>query len=162
MVQWKTLDVSDEQANVQGTHGIKLSPTYARGRRVTLEGIIMADDHEGQSLAIDYLENLFALQGTPDVVQLLPFLVTDEQDREWRLDCKIKEPLSIDIADDDYLAGTNRRWRVVLQSENPIYFATTENTVNGNEGNYGGIKLGAKLGFALDEYLSEIQIMVEG
>jgi hypothetical protein len=45
VVQWKTLDVSDEQANVQGYHGIKLSPTFARGRRITLEGIIIADDH---------------------------------------------------------------------------------------------------------------------
>lgn len=46
MVQWKALDVSDEQQNVQGYHGVKLSPTYARGRRVTLEGIIIADNHE--------------------------------------------------------------------------------------------------------------------
>lgn len=45
LVQWKGLDVSDEQSNVQGFHGIKLSPTFARGRRITLEGLIIADDH---------------------------------------------------------------------------------------------------------------------
>jgi len=73
------------------------------------------------------------LQGTPDVVELLPFLVTDEQDRVWQLDCKIKEPLSIDVTDDDFLEGTNRRWRVVLQSENPIYYSSVENTINGGE-----------------------------
>lgn len=44
VVQWKSLDVSDEQQNVQGFHGVRLSPTFARGRRITLEGIIMADD----------------------------------------------------------------------------------------------------------------------
>lgn len=162
MVQWKTLDVSDEQQNVQGYHGVKLSPTFARGRRVTLEGIIIADDHEWSSMAIDYLETLFALQSTPDVVELLPFLVTDEQDREWQLDCKVKEPLSIDITDEDYLEGTNRRWRVVLQSENPIYYNSVENTVNGDEWNFWGAKLWVKLWVALDEYLSEIQVNIEG
>lgn len=43
VVQWKSLDVSDEQQNVQGFHGVKLSPTFARGRRITLEGIIISD-----------------------------------------------------------------------------------------------------------------------
>ena len=62
VVQWKALDVSDSQENVQGFHGVKLSPTFARGRRITLEGIIIADDHVGSSMAIDYLEGLFALQ----------------------------------------------------------------------------------------------------
>ncbi len=159
VVQWKWLDVSDEQQNVQGYHGIKLSPTFARGRRVTLEGIILADDQEGSSKGIDYLESLFALQGIPDVVELLPFLVTDEQDRVWQLDCKIKEPLSIDIGDYDYLEWANRRWRVVLQSEDPRYYDVDESSTTGDEGHFGGIKLGAKLGFALNEEMNEIQVI---
>lgn len=128
VVQWKGLDVSDEQSNVQGFHGIKLSPTFARGRRITLEGLIIADDHIGSSKGIDYLERLFALQGNPSVVELWPFNVTDEQDRVWTINAKIKEPLSVEIQDDDFLQGTNRRWRVVLQSEDPRYFSAVENS----------------------------------
>lgn len=36
-VQWKTVDVSDDVQSVQGTHGIRMSPTFARGRKVTIE-----------------------------------------------------------------------------------------------------------------------------
>ena len=73
------------------------------------------------------------MQGTPDVVELLPFIVTDEQDRRWQLDCKIKEPLSIDIGDDDFMDGANRRWRVVLQSQDPRYFSDAYEVVAGAE-----------------------------
>lgn len=133
VANWKSLDVSDEQSNVQGFHGVKLSPTFARGRRITLEGIIVADDHEASSKGIDYLEELFALQGIPSQVELLPFTVTDEQDRIWTINAKIKEPLSIEINDDDYLQGANRRWRVVLQAEDPRYYNAIEESTTGAE-----------------------------
>lgn len=158
VVQWKTLDVSDEQQNVQGFHGIKLSPTFARGRRITLEWVIMADDHIWSSKAIDYLEGLFSLQGIPSTVDLLPFIVTDEQDRRWQLDCKIKEPLSIDIGDDDWLEWSNRRWRVVLQWEDPRYYNVDEKSVVGSEWHFWGAKLWVKLWVKLNEYFNEIQI----
>lgn len=112
---------------------MRLSPTFARGRRITLEGIIIADDHIGSSKAIDFLESLFSLQGVPDRVELLPFVVTDEQDRVWKLYCKVKETLSIDTGDYDYLQGANRRWRVVLQAEDPRYYSANENTTSGGE-----------------------------
>ena len=69
----------------------------------------------------------------PSQVELLPFLVTDEQERVWEIHCKIKEPLSIDIGDDDYLQGANRRWRVVLQSEDPRYYNANGSTASGLE-----------------------------
>jgi len=162
VVQWKGLDVSDSQADVQGFHGIKLSPTYARGRRITLEGIIIADDHEGSSKGIDFLETLFALQGIPSSIDLKSFIVTDEQDRRWELQCKIKETLSIDIQDDDYMTGAIRRWRVVLQSEDPRYYNVAEQTETGAEGYIGGVKLGTTLGVKLNEYFNEIQILANG
>lgn len=159
VVQWKQLDVSDSQQDVQWFHGVKLSPTFARGRRITLEGIIVADTHEGSSMAIDYLETLFALQWVPSQVELLPFIVTDEQDRRWQLNCKIKEPLSIDISDNDWMEGTNRRWRVVLQSEDPRYYNVDEQSVVWSEWYFWGIKLWAKLWAKLDEYFNEIQVI---
>ena len=158
VVQWKQMDVSDEQQNVQWFHGVKLSPTFARGRRITLEGIIIADNHIGSSKGIDYLEQLFALQWVPSQVELLPFIVTDEQDRRWQLNCKIKEPLSIDISDDDWMEGTNRRWRVVLQSEDPRYYNTDEQEVIGAEWYFWGVKIWVKLWAKLDDYFNEIQV----
>jgi len=162
VVQWKALDVSDEQQNVQGFHGVRLSPTFARGRRITLEGIIIADDQIGSSKAIDFLENLFALQGVPDRVELLPFLVTDEQDRVWKLDCKVKEPLSLDIGDYDYLQGANRRWRVVLQSEDPRYYNANESTATGGEWYFWGVQLPVSLWVPLSMEYNEIQVITIG
>lgn len=158
VVQWKWLDVSDEQSNVQWFHGIKLSPTFARGRRVTLEWLIIADDQVWSSKAIDYLETLFALQGITDQVELLPFIVTDEQDRRWQLNCKIKEPLSLDINDDDYLSWSNRRWRVVLQSEDPRYYNADEQEVSGAEWYFGGVKFPVKFGVKFNENYNEVQV----
>lgn len=161
-VTWKQLDVSDEQQNVQWFHGVRLSPTFARGRRITLEGIIMADDQVWSSKAIDFLENLFALQGVPSQVELLPFLVTDEQERVWEIHCKIKEPLSIDIGDDDYLQGANRRWRVVLQSEDPRYYNANESTASGLEWYFGGVQLPVALWVPLSMEYNEIQVITIG
>lgn len=162
VVQWKTLDVSDSQQDVQWFHGVKLSPTFARGRRITLEGIIIADDRVWSSKAIDYLESLFALQWVPSQVELLPFIVTDDQDRRWELQAKIKEPLSLDINDDDWQDWATRRWRVVLQSEDPRYYNTDEQEVIGAEWNYWGVKLWVKLWTKLDEYFNEIQVISNG
>ena len=162
VVQWKTLDVSDEQSNVQGYHGIKLSPTFVRGRRITLEGIIIADDHVWSSKAIDYLETLFALQGVPSVVEMSPFTVTDEQDRIWRIEAKIKEPVSIEIPDDDFLQWSSRRWRVVLQSEDPRYFSQIEATVTWSEWNFWGVKFPVKFGVPFNEEYNEIQVITTG
>lgn len=158
VVQWKQLDVTDEAQNVQWYHWVKLSPTFARGRRITLEGIIVADDHEKSSMAIDYLEELFALQWVPSQVNLMPFIVTDEQDRQWKINCKIKEPLSIDISDDDWREGTNRRWRVVLQSEDPRYYSVDEYGETGAEWHFGGVKFPVKFWVKFDEYFNEIQV----
>lgn len=161
VAQWKSLDVSDEQQNVQGYHGIKLSPTFARGRRITLEGLIIADNHEWSSKGIDYLEGLFALQWVPDQVELLPFTVSDEQDRVWVINAKIKEPVSIEIQDDDYMQGVNRRWRVVLQSEDPRFYSLEEYSQLGAEWHFWGFKLGHKLGVKFNEFYNEIQVNAE-
>lgn len=159
VVQWKWLDVSDNQINVQWFHGIKLSPTFARGRRVTIEWIIIADDQIWSSKGIDYLENLFALQWIPSTVELLPFIVTDDQDREWELQAKIKEPLSIDIGDMDWQQWANRRFRVVLQWEDPRYYNAIENQVDWAEWYFWGAKLWVKLWVKMDDYFNEIQVI---
>ena len=158
VAQWKTLDVSDQQENVQGTHGIKVSPTFVRGRRITLEWVILADNHYGSSKGIDYLENMFALQGIPTQVELLPFTVTDEQDRIWKIDAKVKEPLSIDIADDDHLQWATRKWRVVLQAPDPRFWSLDDHTVHGAEWHFWGFKLWAKLWAKFNEKFNEIVV----
>lgn len=155
---WKTLDVSDQQENVQGTHGIKLSPTFVRGRRITFEWLILADDHIGSSKGIDYLENMFALQGIPNQVELLPMTVTDEQDMVWTINAKIKEPVSIELPDDDHIIGTTRRWRVVLQAEDPRFWSNEELEVIGAEWHFWGFKMGVKLWAKFNETFNEVVV----
>jgi len=162
VIQWKSLDISDEQTNVQWFHGVKLSPTFARGRRISIEGMIIADDQIWSSKGIDYLEWLFALQWVPNQVELLPFIVTDEQDRRWQINAKIKEPLSIDINDNDWQAWATRRFRVVLQSEDPRYYNVDQKEVQWSEWFYGWVKLWAKLWFKMDDNFNEIQIITWG
>lgn len=139
-VDWRWLDTSDEQVDIAGYHGIRLSPTYARGRRITIEWLIVADNRIGLSKAMDYLDRLFALQyNNFSITEFSSFVVTDEQNRDWELLCKVKEPLEYIISDDDYMDWTSRQFRVVLQSEDPRYF-WPENTVEGVESIYWWIK----------------------
>lgn len=139
-VDWRWLDTSDEQVDIAGYHGIRLSPTYARGRRITIEWLILADSRVGLSKAMDYLDRLFALQyNNFSVTEFSSFVVTDEQNRDWEIQCKVKEPVEYIISDDDYMDWANRKFRVVLQSEDPRYF-WPENTLEGIESIYWGIK----------------------
>jgi hypothetical protein len=102
------------------------------------------------------------LQGVPSVVEMLPFTVTDEQDRIWQIEAKIKEPVSIEIPDDDFLQWSSRRWRVVLQSEDPRYFSQTESTVMWSEWYFWGVKFPVKFGVPFNEEYNEIQVITTG
>lgn len=159
VVNWKWLDTTDQTDNVQGYHWIKVSPTYARWRRIVIEWVIVADTKENSSKAIDYLESLFALQWITNEVELNTFTVTDEQERTWEINAKIKEPLEIELADDDYIAWANRRFRIVLQSEDPRYFSDIEKESTWVESRFGWVKLGVKLPTKLDDNLNEIQVI---
>ncbi|MDR0607813.1 MAG: hypothetical protein LBG52_05735 [Candidatus Peribacteria bacterium] len=104
-----------------------------RGRRITIEGVIIAESRENTSRAMDYLDRLFVLQGEVDKAELFPFLITDEQGRERSIDAKIKEPIEYQLADDDYMEGTTRVWRVSLQAPDARFFSLIEQKVIGSE-----------------------------
>lgn len=124
-VNWRTISTSDSEQNIEWSHWIKMSPTYSRWRRVEIEWIIIADSRENTSKAMDWLDNLFSLQAViTDTPELKEFIVVDEQNREWKLDCKIKEPIEYIIAEDDYMNWTTRSFRVVLQSADARFFST--------------------------------------
>ena len=124
-VNWRTISTSDSEQNIEWSHWIKMSPTYSRWRRVEIEWIIIADSRENTSKAMDWLDNLFSLQAViTDTPELKEFIVVDEQNREWKLDCKIKEPIEYTIAEDDYMNWTTRSFRVVLQSADARFFST--------------------------------------
>lgn len=161
LTDWNPLsvDVTDEQNNIQGTHWIKLSPTYARGRRIVIEWLIIADTKVGSSKWISYLQNLFALQGITDNTEFKPFTFTDEQDNTWELDAKVKEPLELELEDNDWQEWANRRFRVVLQGADPRFYSSQTQTVQWLEWYYWWVKLGTKLWTKLDDYFNEMRIV---
>lgn len=157
LVNWRKLDTTDEQKNIEGAHGIKMSPTYSRGRRIDIEGIIIADTREATSKAMDWLDRVFGLQTTiTDIPEKKLFTVVDEQDRERKIWCKIKDPIDYNIQEDDYMDGTTRSFRVSLQADDARFFSVQEQMVEGKEGVYGGFKLGVKLGKAMNAYFNEV------
>lgn len=157
LVNWRKLDTTDEQKNIEGAHGIKMSPTYSRGRRIDIEGIIIADTREATSKAMDWLDRAFGLQTTiTDIPEKKLFTVVDEQDRERKIWCKIKDPLDYNTQEDDYMDGTTRSFRVSLQADDARFFSAQEEIVEGKEWVYGGFKLGVKLGKAMNAYFNEV------
>ena len=134
LVNWRKLDTTDEQKNIEGAHGIKMSPTYSRGRRIDIEGIIIADTREATSKAMDWLDRAFGLQTTiTDIPEKKLFTVVDEQDRERKIWCKIKDPLDYNTQEDDYMDGTTRSFRVSLQADDARFFSAQEEIVEGKE-----------------------------
>lgn len=74
---------------------------------------------------MDYLDSLFALQGVPSSLEKHPFSVTDEQDRIFTTQAKIKEPIEYETTDNDHIDGAHRIWRVVLLADDPILYGST-------------------------------------
>lgn len=114
-----------------------MSPTYSRGRKIDIEGIIIADTREATSQAMDWLDRAFALQTTiTDLPDKKPFVVVDEQERERKIMCKIKDPLDYGIQEDDHMDGTTRSFRVSLQSDDARFFSSEKQKAEGSEGVY--------------------------
>lgn len=131
--EWRKLSTSDESQNIDGMHGRTISPTYARARIITLEGISDRLWNENDYSSILYLEELFSLQWNPWTLKKRELYIKDIYDREWKIDVKIKEPLEILEWDDSFI-WSHWRWRVVLESlEDPIYKSLDEIMVSGGE-----------------------------
>lgn len=141
-VQWRKLKVSDDKQDIVGYHGTIAWPTYARGRTITIEWLIIAPTRAQCSMGMDRLDALFALQWIPSVVQTKELKIIDEQDRERTIQCKIEQPVDYEIEEDnDHNDGAMRRRRVVLFASDPKFYSTIESIFNGQEGNYGGFSL---------------------
>jgi len=158
-VNWYKLDVSDEQHNIQGFHWIKVSPTYARWRRIEIQGLLLADTRAWSNKWISFLRNLFALQWTFEKTDFKSFAFTDDNWNNWQIFCKIKEPLDIELMDDDYPGWMPRKWRIVIQAEDPYIYSLETHQVYWLEWFYWWVKIWTKLWTKLNEYYNEIQVV---
>jgi len=156
LVNWRKVNTSSEQTNITGWMGIRISPTYARDRLITIEWLILSDTRVWLSKGMDYLDNLFALQGVYWSVNYLNFWITDEQSREWDIKVAIKNALEYEINDDDYLDWSNRIFRISLIASDPRLFSVIENLVEWVESNYWWFKLWLNLGVTMSEWINEI------
>lgn len=141
----RKLNTSDESKKIDWRHGVRLSPTFQRGRKIEIKGIVLTNSREGASKAMDWLDQLFVLQEQGGKTEFKPFTVIDEQDRERIIPVKIKTPIEYDTDEYDYIDGDWRTFRVVLEAEDARLFSSEEKVVIGKEWTYGGFKLGVKL-----------------
>jgi hypothetical protein len=141
-VQWRKLKVSDDKQDIVGYHGTLTWPTYARGRTIVIEGLIIASTRSKCSMGMDWLDAVFALQWIPSSVETKELKIIDEQDREWIIQCKIEQPVDYEIEEDnDHNDGSMRRWRVSLFASDPKFYSIIDSVFYGQEGNYGGFAL---------------------
>lgn len=139
-----------------------MSPTYARVRTIVLEGFVERLGNPNETAAVEYLENLFALQGTLTAVIPKTLYIKDAYDREWTMPVKVKDPIEFTNGDDDFRA-TYWKWRVSLESvEDPVYRSLDEILASGTEGTFGGVELGMELGMAFDGYVNLIECVTAG
>lgn len=133
-VQWRKLKVSDDKQDIVGYHGTLTWPTYARGRTITIEWVIIASTRSQTSMAMDRLDALFALQWVPTTVETKELKIIDEQDRERMIQCKIEQPVDYEIEEDnDHNDGTIRRWRVALFASDPKFYSIIDSVFYGQE-----------------------------
>jgi len=155
---WRRLDVDDRSEDIQWVHKRSVTPTYARKRIITLEWYIdgLWNDHEQEAIA--HLEKIFALQS--DTSKLIPhtLTITDMFDQSWILEVKVKTPLDIVSAVDDF-DWYARKWRVVLESvESPVYRSLDEFEIVWEDGVFGGMNIGTSIPFSLSSYTNILEL----
>ena len=138
-IDWINSQSSSGKTNIGGYHGVKSTPTFLRGRQITIEGGIDASTRAHTVEAMDYLRTLFALEPiNSSTGQFVEFKVLDELDRERSIQTKIERPLEFDEGDRDSYDGTVRKRRIVLRADDARLFSTTLTQDTGVEGTYGG------------------------
>lgn len=160
-VNWRKLLSHDTEEWISEWHGVKVSPTLARSRLIEITWYVLADDRASSALWIDYLDNLFVLQDDFSLENNYLFAVIDEQDRAWDIKCKIKEPLEFIVSESDNEDFTRRKFRVVLQAPNPIFYWSDLKEVMWNEWVYGWDKIGMKLWSSLNSKFNIITLQNE-
>jgi len=159
-VQWRKLKVSDDKQDIIWYHGTLTWPTFARWRSIIVEGLIIAPTRAQTSMAMDWLDILFALQGVPSTVEEKEFKIIDEQDRERSIKCKVDVPVDYEIEEDnDHNDGALRRWRVTLFAQDPKFYSLIASVFEGVEGNYGGFQLPNSMGNQRNMTYNEINCM---
>jgi len=155
-VNWRTLWHEDKEDNIEGGHGVIVTPTFARSRIITLEWIIIWNDKNSVAQAMDYLDKLFALQDDFFELKEKLFIVLDERWNYWKINAKIKEPVNYILLNNDYENRANRKFRVVLEAQDPRFFSLRENHKYWSEGVCGGQNLWIKLAAALNKKINTI------
>jgi hypothetical protein len=157
----KRLITDDSSINTEWSHGRTTSPLYARTRVITIEGYIDRLGNAKEQEAVEYLENLFALQSDPGVLIPRVFHLVDEYWNERNINVKVKEPLDLVAADDGFKEAAYKR-RVVLEStDNPFFLSVDDVEQSGLEWQYWGFSIDGTdwfiLGLPRDEYFNFIE-----
>lgn len=152
----RKVNTSSEQTSVIGGIGVRVSPTFARDRLITIEWVIMSDTRAWLSKAMDYLDSLFALKSTFWKMDYLEFWIIDEQNREWTTKTTIKDSLEYEINEDDYMDWADRLFRINLIASDPRFFSIIENLTEWIESTYWGLKLWVKLWTKMNQWLNEL------
>lgn len=155
--EWRRLSSDDYSQNIDWVHGRDVSPTFARVRIITLEWFVdrLWNDHELE--AVQYLQNLFALQADLSSLQNRVLYIKDMYDAEWKLNVKVKDPLEFIEWDENFL-GSHWKWRVVLEStSSPIYKSFEDIIVNWTESSFGWFELDFELWVSFDSAYNIIE-----
>lgn len=156
--EYRRIVTSDESQNIEGFHGRNTSPTFARYRIITIEGVIDRMEWVDNDTRLSHLESLFAFQTQLLKVQPKTLTIVDIYDREWEIEVKVKDALEV-LEGDETMEWSHWRWRVVLESvKSPIMRSTIETQVSWEEWNFWGFELDMELWEAWDEFFGIITI----
>lgn len=158
-VDWRKISVSDSSRNIEGVHSRVVSPTYARYRIITIEGLLDRIDWlDKEEQRFNHLQAIFALQTNLSRLQEKEVYVKDNFNNERIIKAKIKEPFEY-VEGDENMNWSYWRWRVVLEStSSPFYKSFKQKMVYGYKGHYWGFQLWIKKPKKFD-YKSNVMIL---
>lgn len=162
---WRKLETTDNSINIDGFHRRRVSPTYARVRVITLEGVVDNLSNTEAQNAIEYLQYIFRLQSNLSTLEERTLYIQDTFGNEWTLAVKVKDPIEF-VEGDDSLRGSHWKWRVVLESTSaPEYLSLSEIVKTGQEGDFWWFTMNFELwnnGLAWDAITSIIECHASG
>lgn len=148
---WSRLTTDDSSINTDGEHGRTTSPVYARTRVITLEWYIDRFWNNRGQEALEYLQDLFALQSNTGTLIPRKLYITDQYDKEREINVKVKDPIDF-VEADEWFKDTAYKWRVVLESiEDPYMLSVEEFVKTGLEWNRGGFSIDSEDGFTMED-----------
>lgn len=161
-IERRKLTFENQKDDIIGTHGRIISPTYARARVITIEGVIDWLDNSRLRQAIQHLEQMFKLQSDLSELQRNKLKITDYWWDEWSLDVTVTEPIEIIEYSDDFIWASYKRRTVLESIDNPIYRSLNENVYYAIEWTYGGISTPISSPFSWSSYGNTIDLTTNG